>query len=128
MGRAIFADADRVVSKNVNVWKLRQRGEPNGSTTIIGKHQEGRARSAEQPMIRDAVEDGTHAVLANAETDVSSAEIIAIKIAAVLDVIHGRTVQIGTAADQQRHRLCDWLQHFAAGFTRGQLRILGKVR
>ena len=54
-------------------------------------------------MVRDAVEDRAHPVFANAETDVAPAGIITIEIAAVLDVIHSRTVQIGTAADQQRH-------------------------
>ena len=103
MRRAVLADADRVVGKNVNVGKLRECAEPNSSAAIIGEHQEGCARSAEQPMIRNAVKNGAHAVLANAETEVASAEIIAIEIAAVLDVIHCRTVQIGTAADQQRH-------------------------
>jgi len=51
-----------------------------------------------------------------------------IEIAAVLDVIHCRAVQIGTAADKQRHRLRNRLHYFAAGFARGQFRILGKIR
>src|SRR5262245_11112953 len=100
MGWAVLAHADRVVGKNVNIGELCECAEPNSSAAIIGKHQEGRTRSAEQPMVRNAVKNRAHAVLANAETDVASPEIIAIEIAAVLDVIHGRTVQVGTAPDQ----------------------------
>ena len=128
MGRAVFADADRVVSENVDVGKLGQRAEPNGSAAVIGKHREGRTRSAEQPVIRDAIENRAHAVLANAEPDVAAAGIVAIKIAAVLDVIHCRSMQVGAAAHEQRHRLRNRLQYFAASFARGQFRILRKLR
>ena len=51
MRRAVLADADRVVGKNVNVGKLRECTEPNGSAAIIGKHHERRTRGTEQPMI-----------------------------------------------------------------------------
>ena len=79
-------------------------------------------------MIRDAVQDRAHAVFTNPEADVSPTGIIPVKIAAVLDVIHRRSVQIGAAAHQQRHRLRDRLQRFAAGLPRSQLRILRKLR
>src|SRR5262245_62361047 len=98
MRRPVFAHADRLVGKNINVRKLRQSAEPNGSTAIVGKHHERSARCTEQPVIRDSVEDGAHAVLAYPETNVAPAEIVAIKIAPVLDVIHCRSVQISAAA------------------------------
>ena len=78
-------------------------------------------------MIRDAVENCAHAVLANTKPNVASAGIIAVKITAVLDVIHSRSVQISAAAHQHRHGLGDRLQRFAAGFARGQLRIRRKL-
>src|SRR4029077_4782731 len=110
MGWAIFADADRVVSKNVNVWKLRECTEPNSSAAIVGKYHERRARRAEQPMIRDAIQDCAHPMLANAEADVAAAGSVSCEIAAVLNVVHCRSVQIGAAADQQRHCFRNWLQ------------------
>ena len=67
-------------------------------------------------------------MFANAEADVTPAEIIAVKIAAVLDIIHGRSVQIGAAAHQQRHRLSDRLQRFAARLARRKFRVLRKIR
>src|ERR1700745_1244010 len=100
MSGTVFTDTDRVVSENVSIGKLRQRGEPNGRAAIIGKDSKGRAGCAEQSVIRDAVENRTHPVFANAEADVATARVIAIEIAAVLDVIHCRSVQIGAAAHQ----------------------------
>ena len=49
------------------------------------------------------------------------------KSLAAFDVIQGRAVQIGAAADEKRHRFRERLQDFAAGFARGDLRIRGKV-
>src|SRR2546430_5685418 len=47
MSGTIFTDADRVMSENVSIGKLRQRGQPNGSAAIIGKNHKGCARCAE---------------------------------------------------------------------------------
>ena len=86
--------------ENVSIGKLRERGEPNGSAAIIGKYRECCAGRAEQPVIRDAIENCAHPMFANTESDVASARVIAIKIATVVDVIHRRAVQIGAAAHQ----------------------------
>ena len=66
-------------------------------------------------------------MFANTEANVASAWILAREIAAILDVIHGRSVQIGAAAHQQRHRLRDWLQYLAASFSSGQFRVRRKL-
>ena len=92
MSGAVFTDADRVVSENIGIGKLRQRGQPNGSAAIIGKNHERRARCAKEPVIRDAVENCAHSMFANAESDVASAGIIAIKITSAIDVVHCRSV------------------------------------
>ena len=55
-------------------------------------------------------------MLTNAETDVTAGEIVAIKITAILDVIHCRSVKIGAATHNQRHRLRDWLQGYSDQF------------
>ena len=51
-------------------------------------------------MLRDAVEDRSHAVLPDAETNVPSREIVAIEITAVLNVVHRRTVQVGATTGE----------------------------
>src|SRR6266516_8008334 len=115
MGWAVLTDADRVVRKNVNVGKLRQCAKPNGSTAIVGKHHECCARCAKKSVIRDAVEDRAHPMFANAEADVAAAKSVPREVAAILDIIHFRAVEISAAAHQQWNRLRDRLQRFAAG-------------
>ena len=57
-------------------------------------------------------------MFANAEADVTPARVVAIEIAAAVDVVHCRSVQIGTATHEQRHRLRNGLQYFPSGFSR----------
>src|SRR5262245_7972092 len=96
----VFTDADRVVSKNVSGGKFRNRGEPYRSPAIIGKYCKRCSRCAEQPVIRDAVKDGAHPMFADTGSDLRSARVITIEFAAAVDVVHCRSVQIGTAAHQ----------------------------
>ena len=128
MGRSVFPHSDRVVSENVNVRQLRQRGESDGRSCVIRKNEKSCAGRAKDPVIRDAVHDCAHAMLPNPETDVPAGGVVAGEITSAFDVIHGRPVEIGTSADQIRHRLRDWLQRFAAGFARREFGIAGKLR
>ena len=66
-------------------------------------------------------------MFADPEPNVAAARIVTGEIARVFDVIHGRAVEIGAAAHEQRDRLSDRLQGFTAGFARGQLCILGEL-
>src|ERR1700738_4116332 len=79
-------------------------------------------------MIADAVYDRAHAVFANPEVDVTARIVVASEIAAALDVIEGRTVQIGAAAHAKRQRFREWLQHVPPGFARRELGIIWKRR
>ncbi len=67
-------------------------------------------------------------MLANAEVNVATFWIVAREIAAVLDVVQRRSVQIGAAAHEQGHRLRNRLQRFTTRFARGQFRVFGKLR
>ena len=89
MSRTVFSYADRVVRENVNVRQSRQRRQPNRGSGIIGKNKKGRARSPENSMIGNAVQDCAHPMLTNTKTDVAAARIVTGEIAALLDVIHG---------------------------------------
>ena len=128
MGRAVFANTDRVVGKNVNIGKLSQRAEPNRRAAIVGEDHKRGARCAKKSVIRDAVEDRTHPVLANAKVDIAALGIVAGKILTVLDVVQGRSVEVCAPTHEQRHRLRNRLQCFAARFARRQLRVLRKFR
>ena len=127
MGRAVFADADRVVRENVDVRQFRERGEPNRGAAIIGENKKGRAGGAKNAVIRNAVHDRAHAVFANSEMDVAAVRIVAGEILAVLDVIQGRAVKIGAAADEKRHRLRERLQGFAPGFAGREFRVRREI-
>src|ERR1700716_1302542 len=98
MRRAILTDADGIVGEDVNVRQPGERGEPDGWAAIVRENKKRRARSAEDTMIADAVHDRAHAVFANAEVNVTARIVVAGEIAATLDVVEGRTVQIGAAA------------------------------
>src|ERR1700693_6262622 len=99
MRRSVFADANRIVGENVNVRELGQRGQTDRWTAVIGKDKKRRTRCPEDSMIRNSVHDRAHAVFANTEMDVAAGWSVAGEIAAVLDVIQRRAVEIGTAAD-----------------------------
>src|SRR6266849_9692705 len=100
MGLAVFAHANRIVGENVDVRKERERAEANGRAAIIGEDKKRCARRAKDSVIGNAVHDRAHAVLANTKMDVATAGIVPREIAAVLDVIQGRSMQVGTAADK----------------------------
>src|SRR6202040_3891310 len=102
--------------------------ESNRRATVIGEDQKRRARRPENSVIGNSVHNRAHAVLANTEADVAAARRFAGEIAAVLDVVQCRSVQIRTAANQNRHRPRDWLKGFAAGFAGRQLRVPWKLR
>ena len=114
--------------ENVNVRQSRQRCESNRGPGIIGENKKGRTRGPENTVVGHAVQDCAHPMLADTETDVAAARIVTSEIAALLDVIHGRAIEIGAATDQIRHRFRDRLKHFATRFARRQLRIERKRR
>src|SRR5438093_7050090 len=120
MGRAVFTNSDGVVRKYVDVWQTRKCAESNRSAAIVSKNHKRRAGRAKHSMIRNAVQDRAHAVLANSEANIATTWTIAGEIATILDVIQGRSMQIGAAADEQRHGLYDPLQRFTPRFTRSQ--------
>src|SRR6266567_947427 len=98
MGRAIFTDTNRVMRENVNVWKPGERAQADRGSAVISKNKERRARRAEHAVIRNPIHDCAHSVFADAEADVASAGIVPGEIATVLDIIQGRSMQIGAAA------------------------------
>ena len=49
------------------------------------------------------------------ETNVSTGSVSGIKVFVGSDVVKGRTVQVGTSADQHRQSFRQRLQHFATG-------------
>ena len=80
MGRAVFADANAVVREDVNHRQVRERGEADRRAAVVGEDEERRAARAEDTVRGDAVHDRTHAVLADAETDVATCAVAGLEV------------------------------------------------
>ena len=128
MGRTVFADANRIVSENVYVRQLRERRETDRGPAVIGENQKRRSRRAENSVIGNAVHDRAHGVFANSEMNVATCRRFPGKIVPILDVVQGRPMKIGAAADEKRHCLGERLEGVAAGFPGRDLRVLREFR
>ena len=72
VGRAVLADADRIVREHVDDRQLHQRPEPDRRLHVVAEDQEARAEGADLGQ-REAVDDRAHGVLAHAEVQVAPA-------------------------------------------------------
>ena len=79
-------------------------------------------------MIGDAVQDGGHAVLANAKANIAAGRILSREILAGGDVVQRGTEKIGTAAEQQRHCFRQRLEQITARLACGDLCVGRKRR
>ena len=72
VGRAVFAEADRVVGHDVDDALAHQRRQADRGPAVVGEHEEGAAIGNEAAVQRDAVHGRRHAVLADAVVDVAA--------------------------------------------------------
>ena len=114
MGRAVLADAHRIVGEDIGHRQAGEGGEPDRRPQVIGEHQERGRRGAEQAVVGDAVADCAHRVLADAEPDVAAERVGAGKLAAVGEVVLGRPEQVGRPGEQLRHGRGDRVDDHAA--------------
>ena len=116
VGRAIFADADRIVRQDVEHRLMHDAGQPHAAPHVVGKDEEGR-RVRSQARQRQAVDDSGHGVFANAEVQVASRVAAGQKLARTVEgqrrLIAGG--QIGRTADHQGNVRGDRIEHLAAG-------------
>ncbi len=129
VGRTILADRDGIVRPHVQVRDLHQRGQTYGGTLVVGEHEE---RSTERTGVgaqQDAVGDGAHRELADAEVQLAS-------IRAADRPLLGRatfrsegrgpleiglvgTTKVGGAAPEFRHDGRNGVEHGARSATGG---------
>ena len=67
VGRAVLAEADRVVGPDVDDRQLHQRREPHRAAHVVAEDEERAAEHPRAAVQRDAVHDRAHGVLADAE-------------------------------------------------------------
>ncbi len=123
MGRAVFADIDRVVGEHIDDRHFHEGRKPQCGAQIVGEHKEGRHEGAEPAVQRDAIGDGRHAVLADTEVNVAAGRIFlredeggAVGIGGQLRNVRAR--QIRGAADEVRPCARDCAQAFAGRVAR----------
>ena len=128
VGGAVLADADGVVGVDVGDGQLAERGQAHGRAGVVGEHQEGGDGGLENAVVGDAVGHGGHGVLADAEADVAAGAVGGVEILVRGDVIQGRTIEVGRAADEQGQLGGEGLEHLLAGGAGGEFHVGGEGR
>src|SRR5215469_9936630 len=73
MGRTIFADSDRVVSKDVDHRNFHDRREAQRASSVIAEDQKAGTKSSEFSQ-RQSIEDRAHGMLANPKMNIPATE------------------------------------------------------
>src|SRR5471032_2975403 len=130
MGGAVFAEADGIVSKDVERRDFHQGSQTNAGPHVIAEVEESAAESARTGK-NDAGDGRGHGVFANAEVQVAASVFAGLKISGAfkLEGSFSRGRQIGGAANQPWNVLRDNVQDLAGTLAGGNaLGIGGKVR
>mmetsp|Transcript_16726 Transcript_16726/g.39386 ORF Transcript_16726/g.39386 Transcript_16726/m.39386 type:complete len:450 (-) Transcript_16726:31-1380(-) len=86
---------------------------------VVTEGGEGCAGGTENAMVAKAVDNGTHRVLTDSETDVAAGRVGLGEVVAVSDVVEGRPVQVSAATDHQRQSLAERLEHLLPSLAGG---------
>ena len=70
MGRAVFAQADGIVSEDIDNRQFHQSRQPNGRPHIVGENQKGAAVWDQRLAECQTVQNGAHGMFSDAETDI----------------------------------------------------------
>src|SRR6202521_3625554 len=118
MGGAIFSNANRVVSKDINHRNFHDRCETQRTSSIVAKDQKTGAKSSELSQCQ-SVQDRSHRMLANSEMNISPSEGIATNLTGIRksESRLGRGRKIRGTADQPLMLLSNRVQHFAGGIS-----------
>ena len=123
VGRAVFAEPDRVVGHHVDDADAHKRRETDRRPAIIGKGQKRPAIGDQPAMHGDAVHRRRHAVLAHPPMHVAARIVAGPDLFQILGArVVGRG-QIGRAADQLRHDPGQSVEHRARGLAGRDLGI-----
>ena len=125
VGRAVLAQADRVVGEDVDHRQVHQRRQAHRALHVVEEVEERGAERA-QPVAVEPVHDRAHAVLAHAVVHVAPGVVVARDRAAVVDQRERGGLEVGRAADQVRDLLRGPLDHLLRGLAGGD-RVVGGV-
>mmetsp|Transcript_3135 Transcript_3135/g.3682 ORF Transcript_3135/g.3682 Transcript_3135/m.3682 type:complete len:669 (-) Transcript_3135:198-2204(-) len=127
VGRAVLADADRIVGPDVRDGKVRESGDADGAHHVAREDKEGGARGAVKAVEANAVEDGAHGVLADAVVEVAASIVVLGEVTDALEVVLVGAVEVGRAREVERHRLSNGLDDLGAGVAGGDGLARGKL-
>ena len=127
MRRPILADADRIVGEDPDHRQFHDRRQADRRPHIVAEDQEAGAIGAQHGQ-GQAIADGTHGVLANAEMQVAAAKVTRLEIARAFgrDQRLGGRRQIRRAADQPRQMRGDRILHLGRAVPAGQPLAVGR--
>ncbi len=116
MGRAVFAETDRIVSKNIDGSQAHHSSQANGWPHIIRENQEGTAIRDQTRGMGQTVENRAHGMLAYSEMDVAAA---GSRSKSRLSLQGGiiRWCQVGRTAQQQRQVRRQGVKHQPTGLA-----------
>ena len=83
VGRAVFANADRIVRHDIGDGQMHKRGQTHGRFAIVGEHEEGGAIRVDTAVELQTVCHCRHRVFTNTEMNISTREVVG-RIIAVL--------------------------------------------
>ena len=123
MRRAVFADADAVMRKDIRDRQAHECCEARHRLRVIRKDEERRDVRAQAAVERDAVRNRRHRELADAEMQVAPLVILFAEVALILHVRLVRRCEVGTAAKELRQLVLQAVDHDAGKAAR-RLRLV----
>ena len=130
--RAVLAEADRIVRPDEDRRELTQRRQANGRPHVVGEAEERGDEGPHPAVVRHAVGDRRHGVLAHAVVDVVAGSGLAVEVARALELRLRGLGEVRVAADEPRNVFCDGVQslpardacgHRLAHLPLGQIRV-----
>ena len=118
MGRAVLAEADRVVGEHIGDRQVHQRRHAYRVARVVGEGEEGAAVRTVATVQRDAVHHRRHAEFAHAVMHVVAGA-VALQRPVALPVGQVGAGQVGRAAQQFRNRGCHDVQRVLRGLAGG---------
>ncbi len=132
VGWSVFTNRNRIVGEDPDRLEVAEGGEPDGRAHVVGEDEEGGAERNDATVGGEAVDDGPHAVLADAEVDVAAGivpvaagEALFVRgergrvpeIAATLEHGVGGWVEVGRTADEAWQILVEGVHDLAGGLA-----------
>ena len=118
--RAVLAQADAIVGKDIDDRPAHHGRQTNGRAHIVGKDQEGAAVGAHAAVGRQPVEDGSHAVLSHAKVEVGAAKVASLHGLGTRRAGFVAAGQVSRAAQQHGQMRRDGVQYLAGGNAGGE--------